>query len=76
MSILPDYCNSLPEFNIRNIQNGFIGKNHSYREKLFFSLKDLNVNVDVQTGFKNYSDYLKGLSQIQFLFIVKIINLL
>lgn len=65
MWVLPQYCDSAPNFSSRDICASFIGRLHGYRQKLFNELKQNNLNIDIQSSNLNYIEYLKALSKIQ-----------
>lgn len=65
MWMLPQYCDSNPWFDDRQISCSFIGTLHPHRKLLFDQLKELNVNVQIQKGGLTYTDYLHKLSSIQ-----------
>jgi len=65
MWMLPEYCESNPWFDDRQISYAFIGTLHPHRKLLFDNLKSLNINVAVEKGGLTYRDYLNKLSSLQ-----------
>lgn len=66
MWIEPEYCEIGPGYTDRSIRVGFVGSVHSYRQRLFDRLDDLEVQVNVQSGNTlPYRDYLRALHNIR-----------
>ena len=64
MGMLPRYCVVDPPWHDRDVDVGFVGQVHPYREELFDALKDEGLNVQVLSG-GDYTKYLSVLSRIK-----------
>lgn len=67
MWVLPDYCDSMPSYEDRSINIGFIESLHAYRKKLFdFLDASQGIQVNVQSGNSlPYKEYLRSLSSLR-----------
>lgn len=65
MWLLPEYCDSTPEFIKRQTPAGFIGSLHGYRKQLFDLLEEMGSPISTRGGGLGYAGYLEALSSLQ-----------